>query len=70
MAGACSALFLCLWIGIGAQIHKPYYPKPPTSIEGCPNATFNNTLNWTTHPGGTEFPTTPIIDLTTVNTTV
>ncbi|XP_064647860.1 sodium-coupled monocarboxylate transporter 1-like [Lineus longissimus] len=62
IAGGCTALFVCLWIGIGAQVHKPYVPKPPTSIDGCPNVTLNDSLTTTMM--------SPLIPLTTINTTL
>ncbi len=35
-AGFLVSLLLTLWLGVGANVYKPYVPKPPVSIEGCP----------------------------------
>ncbi|XP_074659559.1 sodium-coupled monocarboxylate transporter 1-like [Tubulanus polymorphus] len=41
--GLISGLIVTLWIGIGAQVHKPFNPKATVSIAGC-----NITSNFTT----------------------
>lgn len=48
--GHLGGLAFSFWIGMGAYIHKPYTPKAPLSVEGCP---FNVTTSIgppTVHP--------------------
>lgn len=35
ICGGIAGLVVNLWIGIGALVYKPYYPKKPISVTGC-----------------------------------
>ncbi|RWS11142.1 hypothetical protein B4U79_10977, partial [Dinothrombium tinctorium] len=41
--GSILATVLSLWIGIGANIYKPYVPKMPVSVDGCVDLFMNAT---------------------------
>jgi sodium-coupled monocarboxylate transporter 8/12 len=47
IAGFFSSLIFTLWLGIGAQIYKPFVPKAPVSTDGCP-VINSTTVSWLT----------------------
>ncbi|GAB6023076.1 Sodium-coupled monocarboxylate transporter 1 [Chamberlinius hualienensis] len=53
--GLFSSLTFVLWLGIGAQVAKPYYPRLPISTSGC-NAAEDFFMN-TTFVSSTVLPT-------------
>ena len=53
--GLIVALLIQLWIGVGAAIVKPVYPRPSLSIDNCPIDNITESLLTGNHTLGENF---------------